>query len=86
MVLRGGVAGIQVSELVDVIDGKAGLGASKKITMLFSLESNGEAVPGNQRPCGAGCLLIVTMGQSDSHAAKAVCRVRGMLAQNSKWP
>ena len=84
MVLRGGVAGIQVSVLVEVIDGKAGLGASKKITMLFRLEFNGEAVPGNQRPGVAGVLLIVTLGQSDSQAAKAVCRVRGMLAQNSK--
>ena len=84
MVLRGGVAGIQVSVLVEVIDGKAGLGASKKITMLFRLEFNEEAVPGNQRPGVAGVLLIVTLGQSDSQADKAVCRVRGMLAQNSK--
>ena len=83
MVLRGGVAGIQVSVLVEVIDGKAGLGASKKITMLFRLEFNG-AVPGNQRPGVAGVLLIVTLGQSDSQSAKAVCRVRGMFAQNSK--
>ena len=82
MVLRGGVAGIQVSVLVEVIDGKVGLGAFKKITMLFRLEFNEEAVPVNQRP-GMG-LLIVTLGQSDSQAAKAVCRVRGMLAQNSK--
>ena len=86
MVLLGGVVGIQVSVLAEVVDGKVGLGASKKITMLFRLEFNEEAVPGNQRPGGAGGLLIVTLGQSDSHAAKAVCRVCGMLAQNSKWP
>ena len=84
MVLRGGVAGIQVSVLEEGVDGKVGLGASKKITLLFRLELKDEVAPVNQRP--GGCLWIVTLVQSDSQAAKAVWRIDGMLAQNSKCP